>query len=455
MTTVQLAQTKLSPLSKRGFMMFAIMAALLAFVGIFQSVTVMLTLLNFCIISAIMSLGLNTQWGYVGLFNAGVMGSVAVGGVVVVLVTEQPVVPAIQAGGFEMLLAFVVLGLTIAAIIIAQRWIKHKLTRNLVIFALMILGYFWLRSYYDRATIAIEAINPSAQGFMGGLGLPFWVAWLIAPPVAALVAWLIGKISLGLRQDYFAIATLGISEIIVAIAKNEGWLTRGVNNVVGLDRSPIPSELNLQESPRFVEFSRSIMGAEAATDGGMMIMSSLVVKLSFTAVFLFVLLLLLYFAVKALHSPWGRMMRAMRDNPVAAKAMGKNVLFWQLFTFVLGSSILGLAGAMMTTLDGQFTPASYQPLRFTFLIWVMVIVGGSGNNLGSILGGFLMWFVWLQAEPAGQFLAQLSSSAFGDEAGLSRWLAENAAHFRYFVIGLVLLLTLRFSPKGILPEMPR
>ena len=92
-------------------------------------------------------------------------------------------------------------------------------------------------------------------------------------------------------------------------------------------------------------------------------------------------------------------MRAIRDNETAAKATGKDVKGRHLQVFILGSAVVGVAGAMLTTLDGQFTPASYQPLRFTFLIWVMVIVGGSGNNWGAVLGGFVIWFFWIEAEP--------------------------------------------------------
>ena len=94
-------------------------------------------------------------------------------------------------------------------------------------------------------------------------------------------------------------------------------------------------------------------------------------------------------------------MRAIRDNEDAAEAMGKDVKGRHLEVFILGSAVIGIAGAMLTTLDGQFTPVSYQPLRFTFLIWVMVIVGGSGNNFGAVLGGFLIWFAWIEAKPVG------------------------------------------------------
>ena len=155
---------------------------------------------------------------------------------------------------------------------------------------------------------------------------------------------------------------------------------------------------------------------------------------------------------RALNSPWGRMMRAIRDNEVAAAAMGKDVKRRHLQVFVLGSAICGLAGAMMTTLDGQLVPASYQPLRYTFLIWVMVIVGGSGNNFGSVLGGMLIWFLWVQVEPLGQWLFGILSAPLPEGSALKAHLRDAAAHMRLLTMGVVLLLVLRFSPRGLLPE---
>jgi branched-chain amino acid transport system permease protein len=146
------------------------------------------------------------------------------------------------------------------------------------------------------------------------------------------------------------------------------------------------------------------------------------------------------------------MLRAIRDNEVAAEAMGKDVTARHLQVFILGSAICGIAGAMMTTMDSQLTPGTYQPLRFTFLIWVMVIVGGSGNNLGSVLGGFLIWFLWVQVEPMGLWLMTAITSGMAEEAALKVHLIESAAHMRLLTMGLVLLLVLRFSPRGLIPE---
>ncbi len=107
---------------------------------------------------------------------------------------------------------------------------------------------------------------------------------------------------------------------------------------------------------------------------------------------------------------------------------------------------------MMTTLDGQLTPASYQPLRFTFLVWVMVIVGGSGNNFGAVLGGFLIWYLWVMVEPLGQLLIEGVTAGMAEGSWLKDHLLDGAAYMRLFTMGLVLLIVLRFSPRGLIPE---
>jgi len=103
-------------------------------------------------------------------------------------------------------------------------------------------------------------------------------------------------------------------------------------------------------------------------------------------------------------------------------------------------------------MDGQLTPSTYNPLRYTFLIWVMVIVGGSGNNLGAVLGGFLIWFLWVQVEPMGLALMHLVTYGMAEDSGLRAHLIDSAAHMRLLTMGLILLLVLRFSPKGLIPE---
>jgi branched-chain amino acid transport system permease protein len=132
--------------------------------------------------------------------------------------------------------------------------------------------------------------------------------------------------------------------------------------------------------------------------------------------------------------------------------MGKDVKARHLQIFILGSAVCGVAGAMMTTLDGQLTPGTYQPLRFTFLVWVMMIVGGSGNNYGAVLGGFLVWWLWVQVEPLGAWLAELVTGGLAEDNAFRMRIMEAVAHMRLFTMGVVMLLMLRFAPRGLLPE---
>jgi len=450
--------------AQRATLAFGVMASLLMVVGFSQSWPLMLTIFNLCLISALMALGVNIQWGYAGLFNVGTMGFAALGGVAAVLVSKAPVPEAWAAGGSNLFAAALLVVLTIAAAIVAYRRIPKGPLRVLALSGIIIIGIFATRYFSDPAIADIEAVNPTVTGYLGGLGLPILFSWVAGGLFAAGAAWIIGKITLGLRSDYLAIATLGISEIIIALLKNEDWLTRGVKNVSGLSR-PVPYEVDLQKSDRFIGWtdwlnSNALEGLAASDRGDLLSTlviqhSSVFVKLGYAGLFTVVLVVILSMSVLALNSPWGRMMRAIRDNEVSAAAMGKDVTGRRLQVFIIGSAVVGIAGAMLTTLDGQLTPGSYNPLRFTFLIWVMVIVGGSGNNLGSVLGGFLIWFIWIEAEPVGVWLIDFTTGWMDGTNPVRVHLMNSAQHMRLFMMGLVLLLVMRFNPGGILPEVTK
>ncbi|MBV1895778.1 MAG: branched-chain amino acid ABC transporter permease [Rhodobacteraceae bacterium] len=424
--------------------LFGLVAALIAITGFMQSWNSALLIINLGLISSIMAIGVNLQWGFAGLFNIGIMGFVALGGLAAVLVSMPPTTEAWAAGGFGVVTGLLLGAATVVAAIMVMKRMQPGRVRVITMLVILIGGFFVFRAVFDPAVESVEKVDPAITGYLGGLGLNILVAWPVGGLFAAGAAWLIGKTALGLRSDYLAIATLGIAEIIIAILKNEDWLSRGVKNVIGIPR-PLPYEIDLQKDADFVETAAGL-GFDPV------MASTLYVKIGYGALFLAVLLLVLLLSQLALKSPWGRMMRAIRDNEVAAEAMGKDVTRRHLQIFVIGSAICGIAGAMMTTLDGQLTPGTYQPLRFTFLIWVMVIVGGSGNNFGAVLGGMLIWFLWVQVEPMGLFVMQVITSGMAEGSALKTHLIESAAHMRLLTMGVVLLMVLRFSPRGLIPE---
>ena len=438
------------------------MGLLLLSVGIGQSWSVSLGIINLCLISAIMSLGVNIQWGYAGLFNAGIMGFVAIGGVSAVLVSHEPVTEAWTSGGVGILISLSCIIIAYCLILLVRRNLNSIYLRKFFMILISLLSLFIILYFYKPAVSSIESINPAKTGFLGGLGLPIIYSWLVGGLIAGVIAYFIGKITLGLRSDYLAIATLGISEIIIAILKHEDWLSRGVKNVTGLER-PVPYEVDLQQADWFINLiswinSGKISSILDLSDQTIFInqliidSSGIFVKLCYASLFTIVLLIILAFSNRALNSPWGRMMRAIRDNEDAASAIGKNIFKQHLQVFIIGSAVVGIAGAMLTTLDGQFTPGSYQPLRFTFIVWIMVIIGGSGNNLGSIFGGFFVWFMWIEAEPLSIFIVQTLTSGLDYDNVIRLHLIKSSPHLRLFLMGLILLLTMRFMPQGVIPE---
>ena len=436
---------------------FSIMGTILLFIGFNQSWTLTLGIINLSLISAIMALGVNIQWGYAGLFNVGIMGFAALGGVSVVLISQQPVAEAIDAGGLKMFFALIMGAVTIASgVLLNRRGVNKWLISSIVV-----VGYIITRYYFSEASGLIEKVNPGLEGYMGGLGLPVMLSWLVGGIAAAGAAWWIGKITLSLRSDYLAIVTLGISEIILYVIKNEDWFVRGVKNVAGLPR-PVPLEVNMKKSEWLQDlviwFNKADLQLLSESERASQLIelmkpaSVIFVKLCYSGLFLAILVALIVLSNLALNSPWGRKVRAIRDNEVAASAMGKNIERQHLQIFVIGSAIVGIAGALLVTYDGILIPTAYQPLRYTFLIWVMVIVGGSGNNLGSVLGAFIIWFMWIQSGPIGMWVVEMIGNNVQAGGSFIEFIESRVHYLRLFFMGTIMLLIMRFSPGGILPE---
>ncbi|MBS3779857.1 MAG: branched-chain amino acid ABC transporter permease [Desulfovermiculus sp.] len=267
-----------------------------------------------------------------------------------------------------------------------------------------VAAFFAVGAY--ASAIATTAPSPD---YLGGFGLPFLVGVLLAMLIAGIVALGVGLITLNLRGDYLAIASIGIAEILRLFLKNEGWLTNGVRGIPA-----VPKPLS------------------GLTENG-----AALLYMAIVAVFVY----LVYLGQQRLfYSPWVRVLRAIRVNEEAVLAAGKNVLRFRVEAFVFGSVIMGLGGALYAHFTTFISPGAFDPLFGTFLVWVMLIAGGSGNNKGAVLGALIIWAVWSGTEI---FTSQLPDT----------WVTRASA-IRIFLIGALLEIILITRPQGLLPEKP-
>ena len=297
---------------------YLVCAFLFLLVGLFQSWNVAFSILNLCLISAIMSIGINIQWGNSGIVNFGVMGFAAIGGLCGVLISMPPTLEVWKEGTVVILI--ILFSFLVAGILIKKFWkifVYNKYIKILLSIIIILFSLYLIKSIFIPSISFIENTNSAKTGYIGGLNLPIILSWPIAGLFCGVIAFLIGKIALGLRSDYLAIATLGISEIIIYIIKNEEWLARGVKNVNGLPR-PVPYEIDLQKN-EFIQTLSNTLNLSVIE------LSSLIVKGLYSILFISVLLVIFFLLQKAIKSPWGRMMRALRDNEISAEAMGINV----------------------------------------------------------------------------------------------------------------------------------
>jgi len=260
------------------------------------------------------------------------------------------------------------------------------------------------------AYVSALLTTPETAGRLGGFGLPIAVGWLGGALVTSGVSFLIGALTIRLRSDYLAIATFGVAVVVQLAALNLESITGGP---FGIGFIPRPfSEL-----------------------AGNSLLFSL---LNFGIVAL--LVIGLYLVLERLaRSPWGRVLRAIREDETAALALGKNAVKFRLQAFAIGGGIMGLAGAVQAHFIGFIAPDNYMPI-LTFQVWAMLIVGGSGNNRGAIFGAILVWGIWAASAAA---IAALFPP--GEQA--------RAATLQIVMIGIALCLILLWRPRGILGEL--
>ncbi len=257
------------------------------------------------------------------------------------------------------------------------------------------------------AYVSALLTTPDAPGRFGGFDMPIAIGWLGGALFAGLAAWLVGALTIRLRSDYLAIATFGVAVTVQLCVLNLQPLTGGA---FGIGFIPRPFGSLAADPLAFSLSNLSLMVAGV---------------------------LALYLALQHLSkSPWGRVLRAIREDESAAQALGKRPIRFRLQAFTIGGAIMGLAGAAQGHFIGFIAPDNYLPI-LTFQVWAMLIVGGSGNNRGAILGAVLVWGLWA--------LSAAAVSAFVPAEQQAR-----AASLQIVMIGVGLCLILLLRPRGIL-----
>ena len=260
-------------------------------------------------------------------------------------------------------------------------------------------------------TSAILTAPPYPES-LGGFGLPVAAGWLGAMAMGALVGLAVGVPALRLRHDYLAIATFGVAVTLQLVALNARWLTGGP---FGLHFIPRPMQ--------------GWLGAGLAWNAAYLALALTV-------------LLTAYLAIERLvGSPWGRVLRAIREDETAAEALGKRAFAFRLQAFVIGCALMGLGGALYAHFVAYIAPEDFLPI-LTFQLWTMLIVGGSGNNRGAILGAFVVWLVW-----------SLSGGAI--RAVLPQAEQARGAALQVALVGVLLVAMLIWRPSGLLGERLR
>ncbi len=272
------------------------------------------------------------------------------------------------------------------------------------LFNVGVAGFVAIGAY----TSALLTGAPDPERF-GGFGLPILAGWLGAMALSGLAAFIVGVAALRLREDYLAITTFGIAVTIQLVALNATWLTGGPFGIQSIPK-PLAGWLG----------------------------TGFAWNLAYLAIVLAVLGLVWWGLERLVASPWGRVLRAIREDEAAAASLGKRAAAFRLQSFVMGCMVMGLGGALYAHFVGYIAPEDFLPI-LTFQIWAMLIVGGSGNNAGAVLGAVLVWAIWTVSGGALREMLPAAEQARG-------------AALQVVLIGVLIATILVVRPRGLLGE---
>ncbi|MDE3113122.1 MAG: ABC transporter ATP-binding protein [Chloroflexota bacterium] len=309
---------------------------------------------------------------------------------------------------------------------------------------LLDLGYaaFFAIGAYMYAELASPYLE--AMGIHGGIHLPFWILLFVGMFVAAGFGALLGAPTLRLRGDYLAIVTLGFGEIVPRVVRNLGTLTNGVNGISAVDPPEVPAWISGPWSGDPFKIVTDLKVTDAV--GYYLIMVVLVTVCV-------VLVNNLY------RSRIGRAWMAVREDEVAAAAMGVNTVRIKLLAFAIGASLSGFGGAFYASKLAYVSPGNFSFL-VSVTILVMVVLGGMGNIPGVIVGSLVIYYILYNFLPDLPGHLTDMANAFGFSGLLQQsgdWpgLAEEASRLKFLVFGSILVATMLLRPQGLMPSRVR
>lgn len=309
----------------------------------------------------------------------------------------------------------------------------------------------------------------SAPVETNGYGWAPWQATIVAVLLSALAGWLLAYPTSRLRMDYFAIVTISLGEMLRISLQAEPMLRAGtVTSAIGISQYARPFEGWWDSGP-------------AATAGGLLGLDGSAPYIVFLAVLSVATILAVWFLLDTLFaSPWGRILRSIREDEEVSQHHGHNKLSHKAASLALGAAVAALAGALWAWLNTSIFPDFMNPVRSTFLVWAAFIVGGRGNNRGMFIGAFLIVLVeflfnvmvvsrgdsdlafhnvvtyidtaysWLVVDVGGRIWSTLSIS----EPFPSGNVIVQLTYLKLALIGVVIVGALLLSAKGLLPEVP-
>ncbi|MBH5384744.1 branched-chain amino acid ABC transporter permease [Bradyrhizobium diversitatis] len=257
-----------------------------------------------------------------------------------------------------------------------------------------VVGFYGLGAY--ASGIATETFHA-----------PFLAGLLAALIIGAIAGALVALLSLRLSGDFLAIVTLGFAETIRLVFNNEDWLTHGPSG--------------------FIIVTRPVIAGLSRTATSWMVLG----------VILLAALLVLLLMMRLADTPYGRVLRAVREDDLVPATLGKNIFMYRLQAFVLGSAIMAGTGSLYAHYVQTITPDNFTT-PVAILVWMSVIVGGAGNMKGTVLGALAVVFIYEGTRFIGPWLTMLD--------------AEQISALRFIIIGVALILMIRFRPEGLLPE---